>query len=387
MPTLDFVFFDAGGGHRAAATALKAVIEQQQRPWKVRLVNLQEVLEPLDVFKKVTGLRLEDIYNKMLEKGWTLGSAQGLRFMQAVIRWNHDSAARVLAEHWRQTKPDVVVSLVPNLNREMFDGLRQAHPNTPYVTVITDLADYPPHFWMEQQDQYMVCGTRRAVDQAHQMGYRAGRIFATSGMIIRPKFYETVTVDRTVERQRLGLDPAKPTGIVLFGGQGSPVMREIAQQISDSALEVQLIFVCGRNEKLAQRLRGLKLRMPVHVEGFTTEIPYFMHLSDFFIGKPGPGSISEALHMKLPVIVERNAWTLPQERFNADWVLEQGVGFVLPNFRRIASAVSELNSGGTLARMRTNAAQINNQAVFEITEFLGRVLDEAGAESPTTAPA
>ena len=58
-----------------------------------------------------------------------------------------------------------------------------------------------------------------------------------------------------------------------------------------------------------------------------------MHLADFFIGKPGPGSISEAIAMKLPVIVERNAWTLPQERYNADWVLEQGAGFVLPNFR------------------------------------------------------
>ena len=32
----------------------------------------------------------------------------------------------------------------------------------------------------------------------------------------------------------------------------------------------------------------------MHVVGFTSEIPYYMVLSDFFIGKPGPGSISEA---------------------------------------------------------------------------------------------
>ena len=60
-------------------------------------------------------------------------------------------------------------------------------------------------------------------------------------------------------------------------------------------------------------------RMPMHVEGFTREVPYFMGLADFFIGKPGPGSISEALAMRLPVIVERNAWTLAHERYNADW--------------------------------------------------------------------
>ena len=54
-----------------------------------------------------------------------------------------------------------------------------------------------------------------------------------------------------------------------------------------------------------------------------------MLLSDFFIGKPGPGSVSEAVAMRLPVIVERNAWTLPQERYNAEWVLEKQLGLVV----------------------------------------------------------
>ena len=71
------------------------------------------------------------------------------------------------------------------------------------------------------------------------------------------------------------------------------------------------------------------------MEGFTSEIPYYMHLSDFFVGKPGPGSISEAMHMQLPVVVERNAWTLPQERYNTDWIREMQVGVVLPSFREI----------------------------------------------------
>ena len=73
---LDFIFFEAGGGHRAAANALKTVIEQQRRPWEVRLVNLQELLDPLDIFRKYTGIRMQDIYNLLLKKGWTLGSPQ-----------------------------------------------------------------------------------------------------------------------------------------------------------------------------------------------------------------------------------------------------------------------------------------------------------------------
>jgi len=141
---------------------------------------------------------------------------------------------------------------------------------------------------------------------------------------------------------------------------------------------LQLILICGRNRKLAATLpampRAMPSRMPMFVEGFTREVPYYMHLSDFFIGKPGPGSISEAIAMKLPVIVERNAWNLPQERYNCEWVREQDVGLVLRNFRGIDAAVKELLEPATYARMRANAAAQSNRAVFEIPDMLESIL-------------
>ncbi|HUB77230.1 MAG TPA: glycosyltransferase, partial [Bryobacteraceae bacterium] len=154
----------------------------------------------------------------------------------------------------------------------------------------------------------------------------------------------------------------------------SSVMFEIARKLQSPARPLQLILICGRNEKLAARLRAMHTSIPMFVEGFTREVPYYMHLSDFFIGKPGPGSISEAVAMKLPVIVERNAWNLPQERYNCDWVREQGVGTVLRNFRGIATAVEELLAPDTYARMRANAAALSNRAVFEIPDMLERIL-------------
>ena len=370
MNKIDFLYFDAGGGHRAAATALKAVVEQQHRPWDVRLVNVQEVLDSLDVFRKVTGIRLEDIYNLMLAKGWTLGSAQGLRFMQGVIRLNYRPMFKLLAQHWVDTKPDLVVSVVPNFNRVLFESLHSALPSVPYVTILTDLADYPPHFWMEpKQDQYFICGTDKAVEQARAQGYAAERILQTSGMILRPSFYEPVSIDRNEERRRLGFDTSKPVGLVLFGGQGSKVMLEIAERLSGT----QLILICGRNAKLADQLRKLPSRAPHFVEGFTSEIPKYMHVSDFFIGKPGPGSISEAVAMGLPVIVERNAWTLPQERYNADWVTEKGIGTVVSNFRDISAGVEELLRN--LKSFQTAAKSIQNRAIFEIPDMLQRILE------------
>jgi hypothetical protein len=375
MKKLDFMFFDAGGGHRSAATALKAVAEQQNRPWDIRLVNLQELLDALDVFRKVTGVRLQDLYNRMLANGWTLGSEYLLPAMQGVIRIYHSQQVKMLADYWTRNLPDMVVSLVPNLNRAMYEGIRRANSKVPYVGIITDFADYPPHFWMENQDQYIVCGTERAVEQARALEYAPDKIFATSGMILRPGFYQQHAHDVAAERVRLGLDPNRPTGIMLFGGQGSTVMHTIVTAMQHCRSDPQLIAICGRNEKLADRLRSLPSRFPLHVVGFTSEVPHYMSLSDFFIGKPGPGSISEAVAMKLPVIIERNTWTLPQERYNADWVIEKQVGLVLTSFRDIAAAVDDMLSPGKLNQYRARVSAIENRAVFEIPEILQSILD------------
>ncbi|HLJ16767.1 MAG TPA: glycosyltransferase [Bryobacteraceae bacterium] len=374
MKTIDFLYFDAGGGHRAAATALKTVIEQQRRPWDVRLVNLQELLDSLDIFRKITGIRLENIYNLLLAKGWTLGSAQLLVAMHGIIRIYHRGQVRLLQEHWKRAKPDLVVSLVPNFNRAIFESLSAVQPGTRLVTILTDFADYPPHFWMERQPQYFICGTDRAVQQARSLGHSDDRIFRVSGMILRSDFYQPVTVDRASERARLGLQTHLPTGLVLFGGQGSQAMLEIADQLDRAGIDLQLILICGRNERLTNKLKSRKTRIPMLIEGFTPDIPYYMRLSDFFIGKAGPGSISEALHMKLPVIVERNSWTLPQERFNTEWVREKEVGLVVSSFYGVADAVRRLLEPATLARFRQNAGALDNRAVFEIPEILAKLV-------------
>jgi UDP-N-acetylglucosamine:LPS N-acetylglucosamine transferase len=298
--------------------------------------------------------------------------------MQGVLRRYHRPSVDLLAAHWRAAPADVVVSLVPNLNRAAFEGLRQALPSVPYISILTDFADYPPHFWIEQQDQYFLCGTQRAVEQARALGHPEDRIYRTSGMILRPSFYEPVTVngapiDRDAERRRLGLDPSRPTGLVLFGGQGSKVMLDIARDLPDT----QLILITGRNTALADQLRALQSPAPRFIEGFTSEIPYYMHLADFFIGKPGPGSISEAVTMGLPVIMEHNAWTLPQERYNTTWVTETGVGQVLPNFKGIRAAVATLLRD--LDRHRAAVKRIDNRAVFEIPQILQEIAEKTGA--------
>ena len=186
-------------------------------------------------------------------------------------------------------------------------------------------------------------------------------------MIIRPDFYRELLVDRRAELE-LELDPDRPTGIVMFGGHGSRVMRGISRRLNDT----QLILICGHNAALADQLRAMDRAAPRLVIGFTAEIRYYMKLSDFFIGKPGPGSISEAVHQGLPVIVVRNALTMPQERYNSVWIKENNAGIVLDSFKTIHGGVEEMV--GRLEEFRRSISYIRNRAVFEIPSILARIL-------------
>ncbi len=387
-PLIALVFIDAGGGHRASATALKEVIERQERPWNTVLVDLRELLGPCDPIHSWTGVRIENFYNELLKRGITIGSEAMLRFGQAIIGFTHKSLVDSFAHHWRKLQPDLVVSLIPNFNRAMLEGLRVADRSlsggpTPLVTILTDLVDSPPRFWIEHHEQYLICGTAEAAQQATLAGHPGDHVFRTSGMIVRPEFYEQATFDRRRERERLGLDADLLTGIVMFGGCGSRQMLPIARRLASAGSRAQMIFMCARNDELAAKLRRIRMPVPCAIEAFTSDVARLMSVADFYIGKPGPGSISEALLMGLPVIVERNMWTMVQERFNTDWVARNELGIVLRSFSDVTMGVAAMSNPQRFAHFRSRVASLRNRAVFEIPEILTTLMSTAALPNQT----
>jgi 1,2-diacylglycerol 3-beta-galactosyltransferase len=378
MKKIHVVFHDGGGGHRNAAIALQTIAAQQGRDWQVELVQFQDLTDRLDVLRKLTGIRIQQQYNIMLQNGWTLGSAQLLKVLQLTIRIFHGPMVRLLEEFWRAHPADMLISVIPHFNREISESWSAVYPGRPFVTLITDLADYPPRFWIEPiKEQYVIAGTERAVEQARAFGHDNDHIFQASGMILRPDFYVEEKVDPIALRKEMGLQPDRPTAIVLFGGHGSKVMYSLAERLNAAAVPVQLILICGRNEELAAKFRARQWNIPVHVVGFTKEIPKLMRAADFLIGKPGPGSIAEAMVRKLPVLIECNSWTLPQERYNAEWVTEKRVGIVLHSFKEVVEGVRQMLDPARLAEFRKNVAALNNRAIFEIPEMLAKLLGES----------
>jgi 1,2-diacylglycerol 3-beta-galactosyltransferase len=387
MKKVHVVFHDGGGGHRNAAVALQTVIAQQHPDWHVELIQFQNLTDRLDVLRKLTGIRIQQQYNILLQNGWTLGSTYLLRVLQATIRVFHKPLVNLLEKFWREKPADLLISLIPHFNRQICESWTKVYPGRPFVTIITDLADFPPRFWIEPlKDQYVIAGTEKAAEQARAMGHDDAHIFRASGMILRPDFYAEDNSDPMALRREMGLREGLATAIVLFGGHGSKVMFEITERLDAAGLPLQLILICGRNEELATRLRARQWKMPTHVIGFTKEVHKLMRAADFMIGKPGPGSIAEATVRKLPVLIECNAWTLPQERYNAEWVKEKGVGIVLKSFEDVADGVKRMLDLATLAEFRKNVAAQKNRAVFEIPEFLATLLGESVAEPKPVTP-
>jgi len=239
-------------------------------------------------------------------------------------------------------------------------GLLFVHPAAAALLAwcVSMTARQAGHFFFEPQGYDHVNRATHDHKEAIKVGYNP------SGMILRPDFYTPPLADKTSLRREAGPDAHTPTGLVLFGGTGSRVMKPISAALR----ETPLVLLCGRNETLAAELRAMPAAAPRVVVSYTTEVARWMQCADFFIGKPGPGSLSEAVQQGLPVIVTRNAWTLPQERWNTDWVQALGLGVVKRSFGQVGAAVQELVA--ELPRYRANVAQMHNRAVFEVPQVL-----------------
>src|SRR5712691_1092901 len=136
MKKIHVVFHDGGGGHRNAAVALQTVISQQNRNWQMELIQFQDLTDRLDVLRKLTGIRIQQQYNILLQNGWTLGSTYLLRVLQITIRLFHRPLVRLLERFWREHPADLLVSVIPHFNRQIGESWTNVCPGRPFVTLI-----------------------------------------------------------------------------------------------------------------------------------------------------------------------------------------------------------------------------------------------------------
>ncbi len=223
----------------------------------------------------------------------------------------------------KRVDPDVIVCthfLAPELlSRPVTKGRIRA----PVHVVITDHDTHLSWNWPGVQ-QYYVASDLVKARTALTFGVPDERI-AVTGIPIRAMFSEPV--DEGSVRVRYGLDPDRPTVLFLSGGFAAGAMGRSIQGIWRDRRDVQVLAVCGRNERLRRRIE----RMPrpegavLHALGFIQDVPGLMAVADMVVAKSGGLTTSECMAMGRPMII---SGSIPgQEERNADAVVEAGAGY------------------------------------------------------------
>lgn len=365
-----YIFYtDAGGGHRATANAIQEVLKQQRPSYQVIVVNLyKEILAELDLARRFLNIDGESIYNYFfLNKNCGYLTKFFLKLLHFNQRLFYQKGV-YLVKQFLQAKPcDLVISVMPHINKFLYEAVQQVPP-TKFIELITDFDECLPNFWIQDTNVTYLCGTQRLVKQLEQYGVSRQNIVSLSGVVINPHFYELAKTNKAKGLLELGLQPNLPTGLMMFGGYGSNHMLAFAKALNRFKQPMQLIIICGNNQTLLSDLERLVTHYPKKVLGFTKEMPHYMDLADFFIGKPGPGSVSEALVKQLPLLLQTGSMTLLQERYVVQWVHEQQLGLTFHNARDIAAVLQRLLQ--QLAIYQQRAAQINSHAVFELPAII-----------------
>lgn len=374
------IYTDAGGGHRAAAHALREVLEATGL-YRVTLVNPYRDLMPhLDMLARWTGRRSEDIYNETILRDGRTGLYCLLYYALVILnfRLSVREGRRILGDYFERMRPDMVITDLPMLNRVIFNALadyrargdgREAASG---VVLITDWTEIGRHVWFPQgRDYHAICGTGESYRRAASVLGRTDRVHRTRGLLLNPAFLVGPPADKAAARVALGFDPTRPVACMLYGAGGSWRMRQLALSLRDRPPDAQMVFMCGHNEALVTELEAIDWPFPARVVGFTREVPRYLGAADIFIGKPGPGSVSEALAFGLPLLLDRTM-ALPQERPVLRWVKRSRAGRTFTRLDDFHRALAELVAQQSAA---TAPSFPLNTAAAELPTIIGGILE------------
>ena len=279
-----------------------------------------------------------------------------------------------------QIDPDCIVSFHPLLNHVSVRAVRNRPRRAPVVTVITDLVDI--HIaWACPDVDAVVVPSPGGLDHCRRAGIPASRCH-DFGLAVDRRFTELPGDPEGIAaiRGRLGLRPDAFVVLVCGGADGSGGLVKHARALAAASLDVDVVVICGRNQRARSALAGLHTRSgrPVRVLGYVDNMAEWMRASDVVVSKAGPGTIAEALCCGLPLLL---VWYLPgQERGNVEWVVDIGAGRYVPHDDQLVDAVAELAAPGSpaLASMRAAVKAVARpDATRRIAELIAGMAERA----------
>ena len=376
-----FLMSDTGGGHRAAAEAIRDGLYSKYGEDTIDV-------ELLDVFRAshFPMNYMPEFYPWLIEhskESWGLGykMLNTKRRVAVMSRTFYIANARRFKKMVRERPVDVVVSVHSIVARPMFRAFEMVFKERPpMITVVTDLVSTHA-FWYDKRADFMMLPTEAAYERGLELGIPADKMKIT-GLPVNPRFMDSL-VGQEQARDALGWQQGVPTILMVAGGDGMGPLYDTARAINARKLDCQLVVIAGRNKHLKARLEAADWNQPTHIYPFVTNMPQLMDGADIIVTKAGPATITEAGIAGLPMILMD---AIPgQETGNVDYVIQNDAGIYTRNPREVADTVSAWLAEGKsgLQRRADQARRIARpNAVWDIAD---EVMHWAGSDPIETS--
>ena len=330
IPKILIISSDTGGGHRSAAAAIVAGVQKffDGESYAVRVVRAVEESHHLaDKLVRLYNWILRNRQHWMKYYYWFIN-----RLRPDTREFFHKRSVGYVKDLFERWCPHIVVSVHP-LTQHIFGRVLKdlgLAGRVPLVSVVTD----PCYgFWKgwacDAVTLYLVAG-EEARRQLIDYGVAPERI-KISGMPVHPKFAYPGEEAAQAARRALGLDPEKFTVFVNAGWVGGGNIPQIFRELVRGELDVQAIFLAGKNEDLrvAAETIALDAPFPIKVIGYSDEIEKLMSAANVMISKLGGLTTFEALACRLPIIADVITEPMPQEAGTANMIAQRGAGVML----------------------------------------------------------
>jgi UDP-N-acetylglucosamine:LPS N-acetylglucosamine transferase len=342
-PKVLIISSDTGGGHRSAAQALAVGLQKFWYGESVAVRIMRAVEESHHITDKLVNLYnwvLRHKQNWMKYLYWAIN-----RFRPETREFFHRRSMSFIRDSFEKWCPHIVVSVHP-LTQHIFGRILRELNLTQQVPLVTVVTDPCYGFWKgwacDDVSLYLVANDD-ARRQLLDYGVPDSKI-KVSGLPLHPKFKEVSEVDAQNARRAFGLDPDKFTVFVNAGWIGGGNIPAIFKELVRGELDVQAIFLAGKNEKLRAEAEALAAgaKFPVKVIGYSDEIEKLMQSANVMVSKLGGLTTFEALACRLPIIADATTPPMPQEAGTLKLISSRGAGIMLERSADIVPTVRSL---------------------------------------------
>jgi len=341
------IFSSRGGaGHISTSKSITAALSDK---YDIKTVNtFTEVLHPMDPLYNVTGGKYygENFYNYLVQGPVGLWTCKNLvvPIGNKMFLNSHKKAEKLFSNFLAKEKPSMIISVIPIINSSLLTVAKKM--DVPFLVVTPDL------------DTTMFLNGLRAPDYnkfKYTLAYNDDLLFdkiakakfkkeqvEVVGFPVRKDFFEKKDLNKL--RKEYNIPAGKKVIVLLMGGAGSKSTYTYTKKICKYKMPVHLLVCIGRNEAARAKIDKINPKNGVSktVIGFTDRMSDLMAMADLLITKAGPNSISEAIYLNLPVLVDGISSTLPWEKINIKFVEKHKLGLVARNDKEIKDGILKL---------------------------------------------